>query len=59
MGSVNYRILYFFAGRDAAVLAHALTKEAEVPAAEIERAIRRKHAFERDPKAHTYEEDDA
>jgi Gp49-like protein DUF891 len=56
MGSVNYRILYFFAGRDAA---HALTKEAEVPAAEIDRAIRRKDAFLRKPKAHTYEEANA
>jgi phage-related protein len=59
MGSVNYRILYFFAGQAAAVLAHALTKEAEVPAADIDRAIRRKDAFEGNPKVHTYEEADA
>jgi len=26
-GRVNYRILYFFHGRDLAVLAHAITKE--------------------------------
>jgi hypothetical protein len=58
MGSVNYRILYFFAGREVAVLAHALTKEAEVPAGEIDRAIRRKSAFEEKPDAHTYEEAD-
>jgi len=29
-GRVNYRILYFFHGRDLAVLAHAITKEGEV-----------------------------
>lgn len=58
-GSVNYRILYFFHGQDAAILAHALTKEAEVPAAEIDRAIRRKDAFERNPDLYTYEDNDA
>jgi phage-related protein len=45
-GRVNYRILYFFHGRNVAILAHALTKEDEVPKADIERSIRRKKAFE-------------
>ncbi len=31
LGSVNYRIPSFFHGQDAAVLTHALTKEAEIP----------------------------
>lgn len=53
-GRVNYRILYFFHGRKAAVLAHALTKEDTVPDRDIERAIRRKAEFERDPTRHTY-----
>ena len=57
-GSVNYRILYFFAGREAAVLTHALTKEAEVPSADIDRAIQRKDTFEKSPDVHTYEADD-
>jgi hypothetical protein len=60
-GSVNYRILYFFHGRDLAVLGHAIAKEGVVPPIEIERCIRRKHAFESDPEGHTYseaEEDD-
>jgi len=53
---VNYRILYFFHGRDIAVLATGRTKESEVPAIEIDRAIERKQKFERNPKRHTYEE---
>ena len=56
-GNVNYRILYFFHGQNVAVLAHSLTKEAKVPKADIERAIRRKEAFENDPNGHSYDED--
>jgi phage-related protein len=54
---VNYRILYFFHGRTAAVVSHGLVKEAEVPSKEIEKAIERKRKFEKDPKTHTYEEE--
>jgi phage-related protein len=54
---VNYRMLYFFHGRTAAVVSHGLVKEAEVPAKEIEKAIERKRKFEKDPKTHTYEEE--
>lgn len=57
-GRVNYRILYFFHGHDVAVLAHALTKERRVPDADIELALRRKQALERNPDAHIYEEAD-
>jgi phage-related protein len=56
-GHVNYRILYFFHGRNVAILVHALTKEEEIPEADIERALRRKDAFEQDPVRHTYEEE--
>jgi len=56
-GRVNYRILYFFHGRNVAILVHALTKEGEIPEADIERAHRRKGTFERDPERHTYEEE--
>jgi len=52
-GHVHYRILYFFSGRDVAVLAHALTKEAGVPRADVERAIQRRDAFRTTPEAHT------
>jgi phage-related protein len=57
-GRVQYRILYFFHGRQIAILAHALTKEDDVPIVEIEKAIRRKRLFESNPKEHTYEAKD-
>src|SRR5437773_12114837 len=41
-GHVQYRILYFFHGRQAAILTHALTKEDEVPVTDIDRELRRK-----------------
>ena len=50
---VHYRILYFFAGRDAVVVSHGLTKEAAVPAADIQRAIVRRNKFAANPRAHT------
>lgn len=53
-GHVNYRILYFFHGRNVAVLAHAITKEDVVPAVEIDRALARKAAFEANPSKHTH-----
>lgn len=55
-GTVNYRILYFFHGREAAVLAHAITKENRVPSVEIDRALERKRRFETNPVLHTYED---
>jgi phage-related protein len=56
-GHVQYRILYFFHGRNVAVLAHSITKEAAIPTVDIERALKRKRLFEGNPEAHTYEED--
>jgi phage-related protein len=53
---VNYRILYFFHGREAVVLSHGIVKQqAAVPEREIERAIERKQAFTRNPKVHTHQ----
>jgi len=54
LGSVNYRVLYFFHGRNVAVVSQGFTKEAEVPKAEIEKAIARKKLFAADPETHTY-----
>lgn len=51
---VNYRILYFFAGKNIVVVSHGLKKESEVPAVEIGRAMERKAKFEDDPAEHTY-----
>ena len=56
-GHVNYRILYFFHGRNVAILVYALTKEGEIAEADIDRALRRKATFEQDPERYTYEEE--
>lgn len=56
LAAVNYCILYFFHGQDAAVLAHALTKEDRVPDADIERATQRKRRYEQEPERHTANE---
>src|SRR2546423_9834491 len=40
-GHVQYRILYFFHGRDVAVLLPSLTKEGLIPPVRIERAFKR------------------
>lgn len=47
-GRVHYRILYFFLGRNVAILGHAITKEGAVPDQEIERCAARKRRFESD-----------
>ncbi|BFU91371.1 MAG: hypothetical protein NTAFB01_25580 [Nitrospira sp.] len=54
---MNYRILDFFHGRMAAVLAHGLVKEREVPTKDIQLALERKRCFEKDPHTHTYREE--
>lgn len=51
----NYRILYFFHGKRA-VLSHGLTKEGKVPDDEIDLAMKRKLAVEKDPERHIYRE---
>ena len=56
LGTTNYRMLYFFHGRIAAVLAHGLIKENEVPRRDLDIAIRRKAKFELDPARHTFKE---
>ncbi len=49
----NYRMLYFFHGRIAAVVSHGLEKERAIPPQEIDLAVTRKRKFEQDPQAHT------
>lgn len=56
LGTVNYRILYFFHGRLTAVLANGLVKEREVPKRDIDLAIQRKLKFQVDPERHTFKE---
>jgi hypothetical protein len=57
LGHVNYRILYFFHDRLAAVISHGITKEDKVPAKEIEKAIMRKRKFDANPARHTHVEE--
>jgi hypothetical protein len=47
-------MLYFFHGRAAIVISHGITKEREVPSAEIDWAIRAKQFFEANPARHTF-----
>ena len=56
-GRVQYRLLYFFHGKNVDILAHALTKEDTVPAIDIDRALTRKKLFEKHPANHTYIEE--
>jgi hypothetical protein len=53
---VNYRVLYFFHGRDSVILSHGCTKEGRIPPREIDLALGHKALFLRDPKAHTHRE---
>jgi hypothetical protein len=51
--TVQYRILFFYHRRNVAILAHALTKEKDVPAIDIERALERKRKYEQNPSKHS------
>jgi phage-related protein len=54
-GGVNLRMLYFFHGRVAAVVSHGFAKQqAKVPRRDIRLAVKRKVAFEADPRRHTH-----
>ena len=50
---VNYRMLYFFHKRTAAIVSHGTVNQKKVPAKEIDLAIARKGLFEADPEAHS------
>lgn len=53
----QYRILYFFYKRKITILTNSfLKKTKKVPKREIKKALKRKAAFEKNPKAHTYTE---
>ena len=57
VGSVNYRMLYFFHENIAAVVSHGLTKEKRVSPKDIDRAVAAKQRFVQDPRRHTHQED--
>ncbi|HVT30872.1 MAG TPA: type II toxin-antitoxin system RelE/ParE family toxin [Lacipirellulaceae bacterium] len=53
---INYRMMYFFHGREVVVVSHGIVKERLIPAREIDLAVRRMNDYRRDPARHTYEE---
>jgi hypothetical protein len=55
--NVNYRLLYFFDGGVAAVVAHGCTKTDRVDPSDIDRAAVRRERFLSDPVGHTYKAD--
>lgn len=57
VGSVNYRVLYFFHGREAVVLAHGVTKEGRVPDKDIDLAVTRKAVYLEKPDGHSHREE--
>jgi len=55
---MQYRMLYFFHGREAVILSHGIAKRgAEMPNKEIDLAVARRRAFSADPDGHTFEGD--
>ena len=56
LSHINYRLLYFFSGKHTVIVSHGLTKEAKVPASEIELAIARRKRFRLNPAAHSSRE---
>ena len=53
---INYRMLYFFDGREAVDVSHGLRKERLVASKEIAIAGRRKAQFATNPRKHSYAE---
>ena len=54
---INYRVLYFFHGRQAVVVSHGIVKQrADVPRREIELASERMKRYRGAPARHTQEE---
>ena len=57
-GTVNYRILYAFHGKNAVLLSHGCTKEKRVPKKEIDRAVENLNKFKHNPSAHSFDSED-
>ena len=67
-GSRDLRIAYsarsgklsnslFFYGQEVGVLAHAITKEDQIPRGDLDRAVERKRVFATNPNQHLFEGD--
>ncbi len=52
-GTVQYRMLYGYQGKNDAVLVHALTKEAKIDPRDIDLAVERMALVRRDPEKYT------
>jgi len=59
VGTVNYRILYGFVGKNVALLSASFTKERRLPRQELERAIARIAQYKVDPQAHGFRYEEA
>lgn len=52
---VQYRLLYFFHARGIVIVSHGFQKKSDkVPEIEIDKAIKRKEAFQQNPADHTW-----
>jgi putative component of toxin-antitoxin plasmid stabilization module len=56
VGNVNYRVLYFFHGKDCVIISHGITKEDQVPNKEIDKAVKNKERYQQNTDKHTYTE---
>jgi phage-related protein len=55
----RYRMLYFFYGRDRAIITHGFVKQSnKVPDREIEKSVRMKNRYSEDPESHSHWETD-
>jgi putative component of toxin-antitoxin plasmid stabilization module len=54
-GTVNYRILYAFTGKNIVLLSHGCTKEETIPKVEIERAIKNLAQYNKNPAKYSCE----
>ncbi len=50
----QYRLLYFYFGKNIVIVVHGLIKKQKVPKKDIELAINRKTQYESSPNEHTY-----
>ena len=55
--NIQYRILFFFHGKNMIILSHGLRKEDKIPETEIQRALLRKKRLENNPERYICHED--
>ena len=50
----QYRMLYFFHGKNVVIVAHGLVKERDVPQYDIDLSLKRKEKYKENPEKHTF-----